>query len=86
MKIADVIDEQHYDEGEYVIRQGARGETFFIIKKGTVSTLKQITLVLIDEGDDYGDNDGSDHGGCGSDAYGDGSTRMWDSRILDIRN
>ena len=37
LKIADVIDEQHYDEGEYVIRQGARGETFFIIKKGTVS-------------------------------------------------
>ena len=37
MKIADVIDEQHYDEGEYVIRQGARGETFFIIKQGTVS-------------------------------------------------
>jgi hypothetical protein len=79
VKIADVIDEQHYDEGEYVIRQGARGETFFIIKKGTVSTLKQIRLVLIDEGD-------YDHGGCGSDAYGDGSTRMWDSRILDIRN
>ncbi len=76
MKIADVIDEQHYDEGEYVIRQGARGETFFIIKKGTVSTLKQIMLVLIDEGDDYGD----------SDTYGDGRARMWDSRILDIRN
>lgn len=37
LKIADVIDEQHYDEGEYVIRQGARGETFFIIKKGMVS-------------------------------------------------
>ena len=36
LKIADVIDEQRYDEGEYVIRQGARGETFFIIKKGTV--------------------------------------------------
>ncbi|XP_028409218.1 cGMP-dependent protein kinase 1-like isoform X2 [Dendronephthya gigantea] len=36
LKIADVIDEQHYDEGEYVIRQGARGETFFIIKKGTI--------------------------------------------------
>ena len=38
-KLADVIDEQHYDEGEYVVRQGARGETFFIIKKGTVSNI-----------------------------------------------
>lgn len=26
-----------YDEGEYIIRQGARGDTFFIIKKGAVS-------------------------------------------------
>ncbi|CAB4036439.1 cGMP-dependent kinase 1-like isoform X1, partial [Paramuricea clavata] len=41
LKIADVIDEQHYDEGEYVIRQGARGETFFIIKKGTIVVTKR---------------------------------------------
>ena len=47
LKIADVIDEQHYDEGEYVIRQGARGETFFIIKKGTVSVLEQIMVVTM---------------------------------------
>ena len=29
----------HYEEGEYIIRQGARGDTFFILKKGTVSLL-----------------------------------------------
>lgn len=29
----------HYDDGEYIIRQGARGDTFFIISKGKVSLL-----------------------------------------------
>lgn len=27
----------HYENGEYIIRQGARGDTFFIISKGKVS-------------------------------------------------
>ncbi|XP_020614640.1 cGMP-dependent protein kinase 1-like isoform X2 [Orbicella faveolata] len=36
-KVADVIEEAFYDEGEYIIRQGARGDTFFIIKKGAVN-------------------------------------------------
>lgn len=28
----------HYEAGEYIIRQGARGDTFFIISKGKVRT------------------------------------------------
>ncbi|KAJ6657789.1 hypothetical protein lerEdw1_001976, partial [Lerista edwardsae] len=28
----------HYENGEYIIRQGARGDTFFIISKGKVSS------------------------------------------------
>uniref|UniRef100_A0AAY4D0Z6 cGMP-dependent protein kinase n=1 Tax=Denticeps clupeoides TaxID=299321 RepID=A0AAY4D0Z6_9TELE len=35
-KLADVLEETHYGEGEYIIRQGARGDTFFIISKGKV--------------------------------------------------
>lgn len=31
------IFQTHYENGEYIIRQGARGDTFFIISKGTVS-------------------------------------------------
>lgn len=27
----------HYEDGDYIIRQGARGDTFFIISKGKVS-------------------------------------------------
>lgn len=29
----------HYGDGEYIIRQGARGDTFFIISKGKVTNL-----------------------------------------------
>uniref|UniRef100_A0A8C0ZI23 Protein kinase cGMP-dependent 1 n=1 Tax=Cyanistes caeruleus TaxID=156563 RepID=A0A8C0ZI23_CYACU len=37
-KLADVLEETHYESGEYIIRQGARGDTFFIISKGKVSS------------------------------------------------
>uniref|UniRef100_A0A3B5ANU6 cGMP-dependent protein kinase n=1 Tax=Stegastes partitus TaxID=144197 RepID=A0A3B5ANU6_9TELE len=36
-KLADVMEETHYEEGDYIIRQGARGDTFFIISKGKVN-------------------------------------------------
>ena len=37
IKIADVLEENNYKSGEYIVRQGAAGDTFFIIKKGRVS-------------------------------------------------
>lgn len=36
IKIADVLNESCYKMGDYIIRQGARGDTFFIISKGRV--------------------------------------------------
>ncbi|XP_076369112.1 cGMP-dependent protein kinase 1-like [Tachypleus tridentatus] len=36
IKIADILEETVYNEGDYIIRQGAHGDTFFIISKGTV--------------------------------------------------
>ncbi|CAK6980902.1 cGMP-dependent protein kinase 1-like isoform X1 [Scomber scombrus] len=36
-KLADVMEETHYEAGEFIIRQGARGDTFFIISQGTVN-------------------------------------------------
>lgn len=36
IKIADVLEETTYNAGDYIIRQGARGDTFFIISKGKV--------------------------------------------------
>lgn len=35
----------HYNNGEYIIRQGASGDTFYIIAKGRVS--KTVVLVII---------------------------------------
>ncbi|XP_068711116.1 cGMP-dependent protein kinase 1-like isoform X4 [Montipora foliosa] len=40
-KVADCIEEAFYDEGEYIIRQGARGDTFFLIKKGAVNVTQR---------------------------------------------
>ncbi|XP_061563683.1 cGMP-dependent protein kinase 1 [Cololabis saira] len=36
-KLADVMEETHYEDGEYIVRQGAPGDTFFIISKGKVN-------------------------------------------------
>jgi cGMP-dependent protein kinase 1 len=42
IKISDVLEECHYQRGDYIIRQGARGDTFFIISKGQVRvTIRQ---------------------------------------------
>ncbi|XP_013776667.1 cGMP-dependent protein kinase, isozyme 2 forms cD4/T1/T3A/T3B-like isoform X2 [Limulus polyphemus] len=40
IKIADVLEETTYSKGDYIIRQGAHGDTFFIISKGKV----QVTI------------------------------------------
>ncbi|XP_015513124.1 cGMP-dependent protein kinase, isozyme 2 forms cD5/T2 isoform X2 [Neodiprion lecontei] len=42
IKISDVLEETFYNNGDYIIRQGARGDTFFIISRGQVRvTIKQ---------------------------------------------
>jgi len=42
MKIANVLEECDYNQGDYIVRQGARGDTFFIISKGQVKvTMKE---------------------------------------------
>merc|ERR1712241_775914 len=44
IKIADVLEENNYKNGECIVRQGAAGDTFFIIKKGRVKvTMKEET-------------------------------------------
>ncbi|KAM5141095.1 cGMP-dependent protein kinase 1 isoform 2-T2 [Mantella aurantiaca] len=40
-KLADVLEETHYECGDYIIRQGARGDTFFIISKGKVNVTRE---------------------------------------------
>ncbi|OXU24925.1 cGMP-dependent protein kinase, isozyme 2 forms cD4/T1/T3A/T3B isoform X2 [Nasonia vitripennis] len=42
IKISDVLEETFYNNGDYIVRQGARGDTFFIISRGQVRvTIKQ---------------------------------------------
>lgn len=42
IKISDVLEETFYAQGDYIVRQGARGDTFFIISKGQVRvTMRQ---------------------------------------------
>ncbi|KAM6986884.1 cGMP-dependent protein kinase 1-like [Aplochiton taeniatus] len=40
-KMADVLEETHYREGDYIIRQGATGDTFFIVSEGRVRVTQQ---------------------------------------------
>ncbi|CAL9682452.1 unnamed protein product [Knipowitschia caucasica] len=40
-KLADVLEETHYNDSDYIIRQGATGDTFFIISEGKVKVTQQ---------------------------------------------
>ncbi|XP_050511707.1 cGMP-dependent protein kinase, isozyme 2 forms cD4/T1/T3A/T3B isoform X4 [Diabrotica virgifera virgifera] len=42
IKISDVLEETIYANGDYIIRQGARGDTFFIISKGKVKVTRKM--------------------------------------------
>ncbi|XP_049534324.1 cGMP-dependent protein kinase, isozyme 2 forms cD4/T1/T3A/T3B isoform X2 [Anopheles darlingi] len=60
-KISDVLEECYYQKGDYIIRQGARGDTFFIISKGQVRvTIRQDTqeekfIRTLGKGDFFGE-------------------------------
>jgi cGMP-dependent protein kinase len=40
-RLADVLDEGNYENGQYIVRQGARGDTFYIITKGKVNVTQK---------------------------------------------
>lgn len=41
MKMSDLMEETHYSDGDYIIRQGATGDTFYIISKGQVKVTEK---------------------------------------------
>ncbi|XP_045889713.1 cGMP-dependent protein kinase 1 isoform X2 [Micropterus dolomieu] len=41
MKMSDLMEEAHYAEGDYIIRQGTTGDTFYIISKGQVKVTEE---------------------------------------------
>ncbi|KAM4634819.1 cGMP-dependent protein kinase 1-like isoform 2-T2 [Polymixia lowei] len=61
-KLADVLEETHYSDGDYIIRQGATGDTFFIISEGQVKVTQQksaneepVFLNTLSRGDWFGE-------------------------------
>ncbi|XP_065356662.1 cGMP-dependent protein kinase, isozyme 2 forms cD4/T1/T3A/T3B isoform X1 [Calliphora vicina] len=62
IKISDILEETHYQEGDYIVRQGARGDTFFIISKGQVrvtiklpNTQEEKFIRTLTKGDFFGE-------------------------------
>ncbi|XP_075934375.1 cGMP-dependent protein kinase 1-like [Anarhichas minor] len=61
-KLADVLEETHYSDCDYIIRQGATGDTFFIISEGQVKVSQQnspseeqLVVKTLSKGDWFGE-------------------------------
>jgi serine/threonine protein kinase len=62
-KLADALEEKSYSEGEYIIKQGEQGETFYIIESGEVRCTQwksptdqtEVPLLMLKEGDYFGE-------------------------------
>uniref|UniRef100_A0A182NTB8 cGMP-dependent protein kinase n=1 Tax=Anopheles dirus TaxID=7168 RepID=A0A182NTB8_9DIPT len=48
-KIADVLEVEFYPAGAFIIRQGAAGDTFFLISQGTVKVTQRLPGRSVDE-------------------------------------
>uniref|UniRef100_A0A8D8A7Y8 cGMP-dependent protein kinase n=1 Tax=Culex pipiens TaxID=7175 RepID=A0A8D8A7Y8_CULPI len=48
-KIADVLEVEFYPAGAYIIRQGAAGDTFFLISQGTVKVTQRLPGRSVEE-------------------------------------
>uniref|UniRef100_UPI0037E8B114 cGMP-dependent protein kinase 1 n=1 Tax=Semicossyphus pulcher TaxID=241346 RepID=UPI0037E8B114 len=62
MKLSDLTEKTHYTEGDFIIRQGAIGDTFYIISKGQVKVTEkkhghdeQIVLSKLCDGQWFGE-------------------------------
>ncbi|VDM38042.1 unnamed protein product [Toxocara canis] len=61
-KIADVLDQDYYSGGNYIIREGEKGDTFFILNSGQVRVTQQIEgepepreIRILKQGDFFGE-------------------------------
>ncbi|XP_018100594.1 protein kinase cGMP-dependent 2 L homeolog isoform X2 [Xenopus laevis] len=62
MKIADCLELEYYETGDYIIREGEEGSTFFIIAKGKVKVTQSAEgyeepqyIKLLEKGDYFGE-------------------------------
>ncbi|XP_062307329.1 cGMP-dependent protein kinase 2 [Osmerus eperlanus] len=61
-KIVDCLEVEYYDKGEYVLREGEEGSTFYIIAKGTIKVTQSTeqhkeaqTINTLQKGDYFGE-------------------------------
>jgi cGMP-dependent protein kinase len=47
-KVTDTLDEVSYADGEFIVRQGAKGDTFYIVSKGKRFRL-YFQLIIIEQ-------------------------------------
>ncbi|MEE6460185.1 hypothetical protein FKM82_000878 [Ascaphus truei] len=62
MKIVDCLEVEYYEKGEYIIREGEEGSTFFIIARGKVKVTQSAEgyqeaqlIKMLDRGDYFGE-------------------------------
>ncbi|KAG7489251.1 cGMP-dependent protein kinase 1-like [Solea senegalensis] len=62
VKLSDLMEERNFTEGDYIIRQGATGDTFYVISKGQVKVTEkkpgneeQVVLSKLSEGNWFGE-------------------------------
>ena len=47
-RIADLLEEEVYEYGEYIVRQGSMGDTFYIVAKGAVRVTQSLPTAPAD--------------------------------------
>ncbi|MCI4381231.1 hypothetical protein PGIGA_G00249130 [Pangasianodon gigas] len=62
IKISDALQECHYSDGDYIVRHGTPGDTFFIVNSGQVRVLERrsvsedsVCVSILSRGDSFGD-------------------------------
>ncbi|XP_051524692.1 cGMP-dependent protein kinase 1 [Myxocyprinus asiaticus] len=62
MKVSDALEESHYGEGDYIIRNGIPGDTIFIVSQGQVTVLEKqaafeesVFVSVLTRGDCFGE-------------------------------
>ncbi|KAI5622075.1 cGMP-dependent protein kinase 1-like isoform X1 [Silurus asotus] len=62
IQISDALQEHHYSDGDYIVRHGIPGDTFFIVSSGQVRVLERhsvsedsVCVSILSSGDSFGD-------------------------------
>ncbi|KAK7934163.1 hypothetical protein WMY93_005059 [Mugilogobius chulae] len=91
MKLSDLMEEKHFAEGEYILRQGTKGEAFYIITAGQVkvtetkeSDKEEVVVSMLSEKQWFGEKAlwGEELHATNVIAYGDVTCLLLDTEIF----